>query len=71
MQKFLFVVCVILVAALTACNVQTSMVYTFKVGTGDSVEIKLNTANGHKLTQEDGKFAITDEDGNKLMQGVF
>ena len=54
---------------LTACH--TSFSYTFTISTGDKVKVSLDTTDGHKLTQKDGVFAVSDKDGIKMLEGVF
>lgn len=58
---------VLLMFILTGCT--TSMSYTFKVETGDTIKIKLDTTNGHSINSE-LPFKIT-KDGKTLSQGMF
>lgn len=53
---------------LTGCS--TSMSYTYKVGTGDNVEVKLDTSEGLMLENEDEGFSVT-EDDETILQGIF
>lgn len=56
---------------LTGCKSQSSMSYTFKVETGDSVKVTLDTSGSeYKLTQSDGTFAVEEEE-TAVLQGVF
>lgn len=43
---------IIVMLALTGCEKKTSKSYTFKVETGDKIEIKMNTTDGYNLTSE-------------------
>lgn len=57
---------------LTGCS--TSMSYTYKVGTGDNVEVKLDTSEDLVLKNElengDDGFCVT-EDDETILQGIF
>ena len=43
---------VTVVLALTGCEKKTSKSYTFKVETGDNIQIKMDTTDGYNLTSE-------------------
>ena len=60
----------LVLAALCACSSSTS--YTFKVATGDDVEVKLDTSDGLDLEagSEDYDFTVV-QDGEELLNGSF
>ncbi len=70
MKKFAALVLsgVLVMIVLTGCS--TSMSYTYEVGTGDNVEVKLDTSEGLKLENEDDGFCVT-EDDETVLQGIF
>ena len=57
----------IMLLALTGCT--TTKSYTFKVETGDEIEVKLNTNDGYDITS-DLPFSIL-KDEETLSQGTF
>ena len=61
---------IIMSSLLFGCGkAKTSVAYTFKVNTGDSIEIKLDTSEGYSLSS-DVPFKISKE-GKNLSQGTF
>ena len=44
----------------------TCMSYTFNVETGDAVKVELDTTDGLKLSQNDGTFVVTKDQGFSL-----
>lgn len=62
--------CMLILAGLSACDVKTSMRYTFNINNGDKVDILLNTTDGHKISQDDGTFTIKKDD-KTLLKGFF
>ena len=60
-----------LAGVMLLCGCETSKSYTFTVSTGDDIEVKLDTTNGLDLKQEDGTFAVTDKDGNYILQSAW
>lgn len=62
--------CMLILAGLSACDVKTSMRYTFNITNGDKVDIRLDTTDGHKISQEDGIFTIKKDD-KTLLKGFF
>lgn len=69
MKKLIRVLSVIFILTLilTGCTTYKSFIY--KVQTGDSVEVKLDTSNGYNLSS-DLPFTIS-KDNTKLSQGTF
>lgn len=62
--------CMLILAGLSGCDVKTSMRYTFNITNGDKVDIRLDTTDGHKISQEDGTFTIKKDD-KTLLKGTF
>ncbi len=58
------------VVCVAGCSSSTSFSYTFKVGTGDEIKVKLDTSDGYSLSQEDGQFYIKDGE-ETLVTGIF
>lgn len=75
-RLFHLILCLALaLALLTGCSAHSSMSYTFTVTVADgvtqNVEVELNTAKGHLLTQSGNAFAVEDANGNSLSSGFF
>jgi hypothetical protein len=54
-----------------ACTKSSWKSYSFKVTTGDNVEVKLDTSDGFDLTQEDGRFTVKNPEGREVLQASF
>lgn len=50
---------------------ESSKSYPFDVETGDTISITPDTSNGPELSQDDGTFAVSDEDDNDVLNGSF
>lgn len=69
MKKLIRVLSVIFILTLILTGCTTSKSFIYKVQTGDSVEVKLDTSNGYNLSS-DLPFTIS-KDNTKLSQGTF
>ena len=69
MKKLIRLLSVIFILTLILTGCTTSKSFIYKVQTGDSVEVKLDTSNGYKLSS-DLPFTIS-KDNTKLSQGTF
>ncbi len=69
MKKLIRMLSVIFILTLTLTGCTTSKSFIYKVQTGDSVEVKLDTSNGYNLSS-DLPFTIS-KDNTKLSQGTF
>lgn len=54
---------------LTACS--RSMSYTYTIDTGDQITVKLDISDGYTMRQEDGGFAVYNEEDTLISQGFF
>ncbi len=68
-KKILIVWMLCLLVLCTACSTHSSKAYTFKVNTGESVKIELDTSDGYDISS-DVPFSIS-KDGITLGQGTF
>lgn len=69
MKKLIRLLSVIFILTLILTGCTTSKSFIYKVQTGDSVEVKLDTSNGYNLSS-DLPFTIS-KDNTKLSQGTF
>lgn len=60
----------LLVLLLVACGT-TSKAYTFKVETGDKIEVSLNTTDGLGLSHGEDQFTVKSKDGSDVTTGIF
>lgn len=69
MKKLIRLLSVIFILTLILTGCTTSKSFIYKVQTGDSVKVKLDTSNGYNLSS-DLPFTIS-KDNTKLSQGTF
>ena len=68
-QKKMLTILMLMVLMLTGC--ETNLAYTFNIETGEQVKVQLDTTNGQKLKQEDGRFMVNTEEDEAMSIGVF
>lgn len=61
---------ILLMLALCACEMTSSVSYSFDVATGDRIKVELDTSTGLALSQKDGRFYVKDGE-EKLLEGLF
>ena len=68
-KKIIIVPLIAFLLVLSGC--QTRMSYTFNIETGEQIKVKLNTTQGQKLLQSDGRFSVNDKNQNVQTNGIF
>ncbi|MGN0272558.1 MAG: hypothetical protein ACI4DL_07360 [Lachnospiraceae bacterium] len=68
-MKFLAIP-LLLAVILSACSGKTSKSYTFRVETGDSIKVELDTSEDYDLEQENGRFMVVNGE-ETVLEGCF
>ena len=60
---------ILTISMFTGC--QTYQSYTFNLETEEQIKVELDTTGGEKLSQEDGRFIISSNEGEEVSIGLF
>lgn len=68
--KKLVVLLGILCIGIMGCA-STGKSYTFGTESGEKIRVRLDTSSGYDIIENEGQFAITDLDGEAIVNGIF
>ena len=71
MKKTISTLIIISIMILTITGCKTSKSYTFDVETNEQIKVKLDTTNGERLSQENGRFTIENDEEEAISIGMF
>ena len=70
MKKVFLSLLLMSMVLIQGCEMHTHFSYTFDVETGDKIKVTLETGEGYAISQEDGRFTISQND-EEILQGIF